>query len=286
MSLARIVLLGVALAALLVVSREPASNEDTGHSQAALPATPYLHIKRDVSGISVAGQISSVAHEAILRDVIGRLAPAAAVSFDVQSAELPPGWALVTELALRATLWTRFSEAEITASGVSIRGVTVDADAWRDARSRLGSSLLSGMQLETLVIELPSLPDYERLCRQQFDAVLKTRTLEFSVAMSTLESNAEALLDSLIETSADCPEARIAIRAGGDGPESVTANRTLAEARLQVIVDYLIGHGLSPTRINALPAAQSDAAGTRRVSFAVSFVDAGDIPHAAGTAGP
>jgi outer membrane protein OmpA-like peptidoglycan-associated protein len=278
------VLLGVAL---LVVSREPASSEDTGHGQAALPATPYLHIKRGVSGISVAGQVSSVAHEAILRDVIGRLAPSTAVSLDVHSAELlPPGWGLVTELALRATLWTRFSDAEVTASGVSIRGVTVDADAWRDARSRLGSSLLAGMQLETRVIELPSPPAYERLCRQQFDAVLKNRTLEFPVAMSTLESNAEALLDSLIETAADCPEAIISIRASGDGPDSVTANRTLAEARLQVIVDYLTGHGVSPTRINALPAAQGDIARARPVSFVVSFVDAGDLPHAADTANP
>jgi outer membrane protein OmpA-like peptidoglycan-associated protein len=157
-------------------------------------------------------------------------------------------------------------------------GVTADADAWHDARSRLGSSLLSGMHLETRVIELPSLPDYDGLCRQQFDAVLKTRTLEFPVATSTLESNAEALLDSLIETAADCPKAKISIRASGDGPESVTANLALAEARLQVIVEYLIRHGLSPTRINALPAAQSDAARARPVSFAVSFVEAGVIP--------
>jgi outer membrane protein OmpA-like peptidoglycan-associated protein len=285
--LARIVLVGIVLTALLAFSREPASSDDTGRSQAALPATPYLRIQRDLSGISVAGQVSSVAHEAILRDVIGRLAPAAAVSFDVHLAELlPPGWALVTELALRATLWTRFSHAEVTASGVSIRGVTADADAWDDARSRLGLSLLSGMQLETRVIELPSLPDYEKLCHQQFDAVLKTRTLEFAVAMSTLESGAEALLDSLIETAADCPGAVISIRASGDGPESVTANRILSEARLQAIVDYLTGHGLSPARINALPAADSNAARARPVSFAVSFVDAGDGRHPAATASP
>ncbi len=285
MSSARIVLLGIALVALLAVSREPASGHDTGHSQTALPATPYLRIKRDVSGISVAGLVSSVAHEAILRDVVGRLAPAVAVTFEVRLAELPPpGWALVTELALRATLWTRFSEAEVTASGVSITGVTTDAEAWGDARSRLGLSLLAGTQLETRVIELRSLRDYESLCRQQFDAVLKTRTLEFPVAMSTLGSDAEALLDSLIETAADCPDARISIRASGDGPESVTANRMLAKARLQVVVDYLVGHGLLPARLDALPAADSEATRARPVSFAVSFVDVADIPDAVGTA--
>ncbi len=276
------------LTALLGVSREPvSSSDDTGHSRAAAPVAPYMRIERDVSGIFVAGQVSSVAHEAILRDVVGRLAPAVAVSFDVQLVELlPPGWALVTELALRAALWTHFSEAEVTASRVSIRGVTLDAGAWDDARSRLGASLLSGMHFETRVIELPSLPDYEKLCRQQFDAVLKTRTLGFAAAMSTLESSAEALLDSLIETAADCPEAIISIRASGDGAKSVTANRMLAEARLQVIVDYLIAHGLPPARINVLPAADNEAARARPISFAVSFVDASDIPQAAGTASP
>lgn len=272
---------------MLAASREPASSDDAGNIQGALPVTPYLHIKRDVSGISVAGQVSSVAHEAILRDVVGRIAPAYAVFFDLKQVEsLPPGWALVTELALRAMLWTRFSDAEVTASGVSIRGVTRDADAWGNARSRLGASLLSGMQLETQVIELQSMPDYESLCRQQFDAVLKTRALEFAVAVSTLESNAAALLDSLIETAADCPDTIISIRASGDGPESVAANRKIAEARLQAIVQYLTGHGLSPVRINALPAADGNAARARPVTFAVSFVDAGDNPHAADTASP
>jgi hypothetical protein len=281
------VLVGLVLAMLLAVSREPASSDDTGHSKAVSPATPYLHIKRDVSGISVAGKVSSVAHEAILRDVVGRLAPDTAVSFDIQLAELlPPGWALVTELTLRATLWTRFSEAEVTASGISIRGVTTDADSWDDARSRLGLSLLPGMQLDTRVTELPSLPDYERLCHQQFDAVLKSRTIEFAVAMSALESSAEALLDSLVETAADCPGALISIRASGDGPESVTANSVLAAARLQAIVDYLVGHGLSPARINALPAADSDAARARPVTFTVSFIDAEGIPPAADALSP
>ncbi len=287
MSLARITLVGMMLTTLLTVSLEPASSEDTRHSQGALPATPHLRINRDVSGIFVAGQVSSVAHEAILRDVVSRAAPASAVFFDLQHAELlPPGWALVTELALRATLWIRFSDTEVTASGVSIRGVTTEAEAWSDARARLGASLLAGMQLETRVIELPAMPDYENLCRQQFEAVLKTRTLEFAIAMSTLESNANALLDSLLETAADCPGAIISIRASGDGPDSVMANRVLAAARLQSVVDYLTGHGLGPARINTLRPADGNPARMRPVSFSVSFVHAEDIPPAASIVSP
>ena len=220
MSLQRIVPIGVVLVALLASASGPASSDKSGSAATALPVSPQLLIERDPAGISVTGAVSSDAHEAILRDVAGRHVPSSDIVFDVQRAELlPPGWALVTELTLRAMLTTRFSEAKVNAGGVSIRGVTADAAAWHDARSRLDASLLSGMQLETNVIEVPSMPDYLALCRRQFDALLKNRKLEFAIAGSSLESGAEALLDGLVEAAADCPDAVLSIRAGGDGPE-------------------------------------------------------------------
>ncbi|MCI0516830.1 MAG: hypothetical protein L0Y45_03255 [Woeseiaceae bacterium] len=283
-------LIGFALAVQLSCTRVAASCEITGDSPESppesLPESPYLFIKRDVSGISVAGQVSSVAHEAILRDVAARNAPSSSpVAFHLQQAEfLPPGWALVTELTLRAMLWTQFSEAEVTATGVSISGVTTDPASWNDARARLDASLLSGMRLDTRVIDVPSTADFTMLCRRQFDAVLKTRRLEFAVATSSLESGAEALLDGLIVAATDCPGAMISIRANGDGPASESgggssagsANRKLGEARLQAIVDYLIGHGLPATRIKSLAAADAAAPHARAVSFVVSFAEAND----------
>lgn len=295
MSLARIVLIGFALAVQLCGTRVAASSEDTADSRMSLPESPYLSIKRDVSGISVAGQVSSVAHEAILRDVAARNAPSSPVSFHLQQAEfLPPGWALVTELTLRAMLWTQFSEAEVTAAGVSISGVTTDPASWNDARARLDASLLSGMRLETRVIDVPSTADYTMLCRRQFDAVLKTRRLEFAVATSSLESGAEALLDGLIEAATDCPGAMISIRANGDGPARESsgdssgdssaglANRKLGEARLQAIVDYLVAHGLPATRIKSLAVTDAAAPHARAVSFAVSFAEASNADVADG----
>lgn len=276
MSLQRIVPIGVVLVALLASASGPASSDESGSAATALPVSPQLLIERDPAGISVTGAVSSDAHEAILRDVAGRHVPSSDIVFDVQRAELlPPGWALVTELTLRAMLTTRFSEAKVNAGGVSIRGVTADAAAWHDARSRLDASLLSGMQLETNVIEVPSMPDYLALCRRQFDALLKNRKLEFAIAGSSLESGAEALLDGLVEAAADCPDAVLSIRAGGDGPASVTGNRELAEARLQAIVDYLAVHGLPETRIESLAVADGTAGNSRKVTFTVSFAKSG-----------
>ncbi|HSD68355.1 MAG TPA: hypothetical protein VLB07_02325 [Woeseiaceae bacterium] len=287
MSLARMVLIGLALAVQLSCARVAASSEVTGDSPVSLPESPYLSIKRDMSGISVSGQVSSVAHEAILRDVAAGNAPSSPVAFHLQHAEfLPPGWALVTELTLRAMLWTQFSAAEVTATGVSISGVTTDPASWNVARARLDASLLSGMRLDTRVIDVPSTADYTMLCRRQFDAVLKTRSLEFAVAASSLESGAEALLDGLIEAATDCPGAMISIRANGDGPASESgggsANRKLGEARLQAIVDYLIRHGLPATRIKSLIAADAAAPHARAVSFVVSFAEVDDTGVADG----
>jgi hypothetical protein len=106
--------------------------------------------------------------------------------------------------------------------------------------------LLSGTQLETRVIEVPPIQDYQALCRQQFDAALQNRTLEFAIAKSTLESGAEALLDGLLEIVADCPDATILVRANADG----------------------------------------DARDVRTVSFAMNFVPAKRESTAAGTLSP
>ncbi len=275
------------LTSLLAVGGEPASTGSAPDSYTALPVTPYFRIRRDETGTSVTGQISSIAHEAILHDVVSSIASSTVVFLELREVTLlPPGWALVTELALRATLWTRFSEAEVTADEVSIRGVTTDADSWGDARSRLDASLLPGMRLETHVIEVPPIRDYQALCRQQFDAALQNRALEFDIAKSTLESGAEALLDSLLEIAGDCPEATIFLRAGGDGPESAAANRLLAEARSQSVVAHMTARGLAPARINVMPIDDGYARQGRKVTFAVKFPPATREATTTGAASP
>jgi hypothetical protein len=177
-----------------------------------------MQIRRDASLIAVSGQVSSRAHEAILRELLGRPDVTTPVSFELQEVQIsPPGWALVTELTLRAALLTRFSQVTINSTGVSIRGITSDQLQWAAAIDRLRSALLPGMQLDTRVIELAPAPEFATLCQKQFDALIDKGSIGFAVGITEIATREQALLDGLIETAADCSGWQISVRVRGDG---------------------------------------------------------------------
>jgi len=248
---------------------------------------PQLKIRVDSSSIVVAGVVSSAAHEAILQDAARRPDSSVDVYFDLQEASLmPPGWALITELALRLALLTRFSETTVSDSGVVMQGITADAVAWNRERARLEAALLPGMGIETRVVEVLPSPDFAELCRLQFKAILKNRSLTFAVASGDIEGNGHPLLDSLIEAAADCPSAVIGIQASGDGPASVAANRSLAEARAASIIEYMTTRGLPSERLHVIPAADTTGNRIRQAIITVSFSPAPDGARLSGNQNP
>jgi hypothetical protein len=266
------VILPLVIAAIFAMARTSATGGEAPGGDPENPTSPHLDIRRDESGLMLSGEVSSVAHEQILRDLVGQAEGPTAATLELDTANpTPPGWAIVTELTLRAMLLTHFSAASITEDSVSLRGVTTDAESWSKALHTLENALLPGMRLETRVTVVSSGSDFESLCRRLFDAALQERDLEFTVATSEVGTSAAPLLDRLLETAADCPTATIAVRASGDGPATVTANRALAEARAQSVVEYLIGRGLNSTRISALPPADAPGNRQRQVTFQVRF---------------
>jgi hypothetical protein len=263
--------LGITLAATFAADGMPVVDPSSLPSERETTTAPRMMIKRDASAVSLTGQISSVAHEVILRDVLSQRDSRMTVTIDLNGADrTPPGWALVTELALRAALWTQFSETLVTGEEISIRGITADPASWTTALAMLKKSLLPGMRLKTQVIEVAPV-DFEGLCLRQFKAVLKNRKIEFGAGAAAIDSSAQSLLDSLIETAVDCPKAIIFVHANGDGPASVAGNRLLGKARAQSIVDYMTGRGVYPARLQMLPAESQSGEHPRQAFFAVSF---------------
>lgn len=225
-------------------------------SQAATQAVE-MHMRRDVSDIAISGLVSSSGHEAILLEIIGRQESLTGASLDLSQADLsPPGWALLTELALQATLLTRFSETSIDESGVAIRGVTNDPQAWNAVLKQLQAALLPGMRLENRVLQFPQAGSFADLCRAQFAGAMEKGPLQFAPGQAEIDSQARALLDSLNETAADCARWQIKVRVHSD--RSSSAGGDLQAIRAQSIVDYLTGNGLDPQRI----AIATDAAST------------------------
>jgi hypothetical protein len=270
--------------AILTVGLTAAIGNNLSLADQATTQPVEMRIRRNVSDIEISGQVSSPAHETILLEILGRQESLTTTSIELSHAELPPpGWALLTELALQATLLTRFAETTIDETGGRIRGVTSDPVAWKGAMKRLETALLPGMQMEYRVVEISPASTFTSLCREQFAAAIDKGPLQFAAGRAEIDSQARAMLDSLNETAADCAKWHISVRAYGD--RSSAADDKLEAARAQSIIDYLTGHGLAPPRI-AVAADMASASGRYgQAMFSVSIgnsdsTQGGDAPDA------
>ena len=217
------------------------------------PSTAKIKIEYGKSGLVITGDSSSVAHEAILRQIALNLFPQAKHQFELQQRRvMPPGWALLTELTLRAVAQTYSSTATIDDSKVAVRGITMQKTEWDKAAAKLEKNLPQGTVFQQEIIELRSGATLESQCSALFNSALQGRKIEFPRDSDQLSSNAYSVLDELIQIVADCPAAIIAITGHTDASGNESSNQQLSEARANSVMAYMIAGGISAERLQAI----------------------------------
>ncbi len=246
------------------------------------PGMPILTFDLTRAHIALSGDVSSVAHESILRQRTQALFPRRTMSFDLhERPALPPGWALVSETALRAAAETWSSVTEITASRIRIHGITGDALAWKSGLALVQQRLLPGMRLKQEVSEIRPAGSLDLQCTALFESAMHGRKIEFPHAGATLGTATEPILDELIQISADCPDASIAITGHTDKSGDEGGNLALSEARAEAVAAYLAAQGIAVDRLivrgagSSQPLATEDSAQAnqknRRIDVEMSF---------------
>lgn len=220
------------------------------------PAVPAdaakLQIQWHGGKLSIKGDVSSAAHEAILRQTASKLVAddQLIIKLSYPSA-MPPGWALTTELTLRAIMETVAASATVNVGGIKIRGLTRDKLRWQSAAQRLQQNMLRGMTFDPDVQEIRLTTSLQDQCKALFDAALRSQSIEFSLDSEQINSNAFALLDELILISADCPDADISITGHTDNTGNETTNRALSNSRARAVLDYMVAGGIAAERMTA-----------------------------------
>lgn len=244
--------------------------------------TPKMRFEFGKSRLSITGDTSSIAHEVILRQAALKLFPQAEHQFEFrQRTIMPPGWALLTELTLRALAQTYSSTASISDSNITVRGITMQKAAWDEAVARLDKNLPTGTVFQQQVIVLRPGASLESQCSALFHSALQRNNIEFPPDSNQLGSNTFSTLDELIQIVTDCPAAMISITGHTDASGDESSNQQLSETRANSVMTYMINGGIVAGRLQAVGAGSStplldeNSARARqinrRIEFRISF---------------
>lgn len=243
--------------------------------------SPGFVARLATSTLSIEGHASSTAHESILRDTVRRyfsdrshLRTSVALRWDVPT---PPGWALVTDIAVRALSTTQSASVEVTPERVFVRGITASPEEWNKAVGRIEAALLEGMRLTHEVVVVSGQTSYPQSCHQQLGALSASTTIDFVSSSSELTSSAAPQLDAIVELSVECGYLVLEVTGHTDASGNEGQNVALSQARAEAVVDYLVTRGLPRDRLiadgvgSAEPIATGSGRRARRLNRRVEF---------------
>jgi len=241
-------------------------------------ASPEILIVRSATDIRLRGDVSSTAHEVILRQTLRDFFPELSADVDVAIRQgLPAGWSLVTDLVLRTLADTETASATIRPGEVSIRGVTMNSEELSSSLASIDASLLPGMTLTTDVIEIRPVRPFDDMCRARFEQATMGRRIDFPGSGAELSPGAQPLLDALVEIAVDCPQSRIRVTGHTDASGNEESNVALSLSRAESVVDYMRNRGLPAERLEAVgagsaqPLVDGSDPQSRRVNRRVEF---------------
>jgi len=218
---------------------------------AAANAPPALEIAVSAEGLSISGDTASEAHEMVLRRTLALRAPALPTDIDWQrSAELPNGWSLVTEFAVRIATLLELGEVIVSNTRLTVSGTSAAPERLQETLARLEPLLLPGMAIDSQVLTVSDEREsFARLCERQLLAVGADYRIEFARESAVLNSASEPALHRLVEVLADCPELNIALIGYTDSEEDQRGQQSLRRERAAAVGDALSSRGIDRQRL-------------------------------------
>lgn len=250
-------------------------------SDTSFPESPGFSARLATSTLTVEGHSSSTAHESIIRDTVrryfrdrGQLRISVALRGDIPT---PPGWALVTDIALRALSATQSASVEVTPERVFVRGIAASPDEWDSAVQRIEGALLPGMQLTHEVVVVSGQASYPQSCHDQLSELSANTNIDFVTSSSELTTGAGPQLDAIVELSVECGFLVLEVTGHTDSSGDEGQNVQLSLARAEAVVTYLSARGMPSERLiadgvgSAEPIATGSSRRARQLNRRVEF---------------
>lgn len=241
-----VLIVGILLSAS--VSRDGSSPESDAQPLPPLAAA-RMTIRFASLQLSIAGTSASAGHEATLQ----RLASEQFGSAEL-AAEFLPGiivgrnWEPASRGLLYVVASMESAEAQMTATGIDVRGVTANPGKTAERIDLLRGEMPAGAELHTDIIVVRSAESLDELCRKAFSA-LALGPVSFAQSSAELRPSSFATIDRITEFAHDCPSATIVISGHTDASGDEAWNLHLSLARAQAVADRITDSGIAPQRL-------------------------------------
>jgi outer membrane protein OmpA-like peptidoglycan-associated protein len=237
---------GILLA--LSIDRGTPGNGVEGHSATVLDA-PEFSIRLGRSTLVLEGTTISDEHEAALLQLVSDQFDGVDTQTDFRPGLIiRPDWEALSTRLLYLVAATESANASISASGISIRGVTIDAPSYQNRLAFLQTALPEGTTVDADVLVISDSVSLEELCNRNFANLMSTQ-ISFRQSSTSIRQSSYPLLDRLVEFAYECRGRQIAITGHSDATGDTVWTLQISHARAQAVADHLIHGGLSAERL-------------------------------------
>ena len=240
-------------------------------------ATPELTMILVRDKLSITGTSHSAEHEAAVAQVVAEHFPNREVRQAFTAGVLlPADWRPISVRLLQLMATMESATATMRRDQVSLRGVTAEADEFRNRLALLREAMTAGSVLLEDVILVDHELTLDDLCRRAF-ADLGALPVAFAESSTELRESSYPNLDRLVGFAWDCRNETILIAGHTDASGNAAWNRQLSQARAQAVADYLIANGVAPDRLivegrgSSEPIADNDTRYGRSLNRRIEF---------------
>ena len=160
----------------------------------------------------------------------------------------------------------------------AMKALLAERESWGTAPSMSALPATTHGTQTAAVTPKSGIGDAERQrCSVELNALANKRSILFGNGSAELSSSSNKVLEDIVATIKRCGDITVRIEGHTDAAGAASRNQALSEARAKSVLEYLVGAGISPAKLNAVgygetnPVASNATRQTRALNRRIEF---------------
>ena len=245
---------------------------------------PNIRAHYDGHNIEISGEVQGQASITKLTDYLNAIPGITQVNSDLSiNPNITEDTSTEVLAAIDALTQLDAGDLEINHNQIALSGTSSHPETPnQNLETTLSNAIEKGYQVTANISAADHADTQEATCQQRFNQLLASSKILFKNGSSRILNASNPLLSKLTQAASDCPEVSITIAGYTDNTGSDRINRQLSMDRADAVKQYLIDHGIKPSRLSAQgrgsnnPIADNHTADGRAQNRRIEFIIGGN----------